>query len=129
MKIEHVALWTRQLDVMEAFYCRHFGAISSARYHNTAKAFESVFLSFESGARLELMSSPWVTPPEKAPDKVTQGLVHLAFSVGSRDAVHERTEELRASGSVVVGEPRVTGDGYFESVILDPDGNLIEITA
>ena len=128
MHIEHIALWTRRLEELRAFYCEHFGAVSGPKYFNSVKQFESYFISFESGARLEIMSSPQVSKRPTVPEVVPQGLVHLAFSVGSREQVLEMTERLRTAGISVIGEPRTTGDGYFESVVQDPDGNLIEIT-
>lgn len=128
MRIEHVALWTQRLEEMKAFYQRFFDAVPGENYCNPAKAFESCFLSFESGARLELMTHPAVRNTEDPSDQLRQGLVHLAMSTGSRERVLEKTEAVRCAGYRVIGEPRTTGDGYFESVIADPDGNLVEIT-
>ncbi len=128
MHIEHVALWTTRLEEMKQFYSRYFGARCGANYVNPAKAFESCFLTFGSGARLELMHHPAVMPPALPEGALPQGLVHLAFSAGSREAVQQMTETLRQAGYAVVGEPRLTGDGYYESVVLDPDGNRLEIT-
>jgi lactoylglutathione lyase len=127
--IEHVAIWTADLERLRAFYELHFGARSSARYSNPAKQFESYFLSFASGARLELMSRPSVAaPPSPAtPAATPSGYAHLAISVGSRARVDELTAQLRGAGVPVLDGPRQTGDGYYESVVLDPDGNRIEI--
>jgi len=125
MKIEHVAVWTADLEHSRAFYETYFGAVSNQKYTNLTKRFESYFLTFASGARLELMHMPELAPATPAQ---SIGWAHLAFSVGSQAAVDTLTERLRAEGYTVQGEPRTTGDGYYESVVLDPDGNLIEIT-
>ncbi len=126
MKIEHLAMWTQQLETMRAFYENYFHGRSSDQYSNPRTGFQSYFLSFENGARLELMQRADIAPRNSGTEQV--GLAHLAMSVGSRRAVDQLTERLRADGFQVVGEPRTTGDGYYESVILDPDGNRIEIT-
>lgn len=128
MKIEHIALWTKNLEKMKAFYTTYFAGKANEKYFNPTKKFESYFLTFDSGARLELMAMPSI--PDNHNDLAQQyiGLIHIAFSVGSKDKVTSLTEELRQSGYPVVGEPRTTGDGYYESCILDPDGNRIEIT-
>lgn len=127
-RITHVALWTHDVERLAAFYARHFGAAVGERYVNAAKGFVSRFLSFEDGARLELMSSSQLTPVAHAAGSERMGLTHLALSVGSQRRVDELTAELREAGCVVVGAPRRTGDGYYESVVLDPDGNRVEIT-
>jgi lactoylglutathione lyase len=126
MKIEHIALWVSDLENMKEFYSRYFGARPNQRYHNEKTGFTSYFLSFESSARLEIMSRPDVTTSRASAP--TYGYAHLAFSVGSKQMVLELTERLRNDGYEVAGEPRTTGDGYFESVIKDPEGNLVEIT-
>ena len=125
MKIEHVALWTQQLDRLKDFYITYFEGKAGNKYVNEKKAFASYFISFASGARLEIMHSPGVP---SVTERQHLGLVHLAFSVGSKEKVDALTEQLRNDGYEIVGEPRTTGDGYYESVVLDPDGNLIEIT-
>jgi lactoylglutathione lyase len=125
MKIEHLAIWTSDLDRLRSFYERYFGAVAGLKYHNPKKLFESYFLSFKGGARLELMYKPGL-PQDTHLDHT--GLAHFAISVGSQERVIELTEQLRHDGFSIAGEPRVTGDGYFESVVVDPDGNRIEIT-
>lgn len=127
MHIEHVAIWTHDLERLRDFYLRFFGGEAGPRYANPRTGFQSYFLTFAQGARLELMQMPGI--PERVNDPLVQftGLVHLAFSAGSEAEVVRLTETLRAAGCVVVGEPRRTGDGYFESVVLDPDGNRVEI--
>ena len=129
MRIEHVAIWTRDLKRCEQFYITYFGAIAGAHYLNPRKGFESCFLSFENGARLEAMTTTALALVESAPGAPRLGLTHLAISVGSEKGVNELTERLRSDGIAVVDGPRRTVDGYYESVVLDPDGNRIEICA
>jgi lactoylglutathione lyase len=128
MKIEHLALWTNQLELLKVFYVQFFGASSNEKYHNPLRKFSSYFLSFGDGARLELMQMPGI--PENSNDILLQntGLIHFAMSTGSKEKVDALTEAIRQAGFTVIGEPRWTGDGYYESVILDPDSNRIEIT-
>ncbi|HKR34041.1 MAG TPA: VOC family protein [Steroidobacteraceae bacterium] len=128
-RIEHIALWVDDLDTLSAFYARAFGAQVGTRYVNAAKGFESRFLTFESGARVELMKTTHLWPTRHAPGVERMGLTHLAISLGSEAAVNELTERLRSEGITVLDGPRRTGDGYYESVVLDPEGNRIEITA
>lgn len=125
MKLEHIALWVEDIERMRDFYCTYFQAAASEKYINTRKGFSSCFLSFESGARLEIMHRSGLSA---APSSESFGWAHLAISVGSGENVDKLTERLRNSGYTVAGEPRVTGDGYYESVVLDPEGNRIEIT-
>ncbi len=125
MKIEHMALWVRDLETMKSFYCTYFGAAASEKYSNEFKQFTSYFLKFNDGARLEIMHKPQI---ESKSVSAAYGWAHLAISTGSRDAVDRLTETLHKDGYTIAGEPRTTGDGYYESVILDPEGNQIEIT-
>ncbi|MBQ4279386.1 MAG: VOC family protein [Rikenellaceae bacterium] len=124
MKIAHVALWTRRLEELRAFYAKYFGAASGEKYVNAVKGFESYFLRFDGDASLEIIRSAQVTEPA-VPDRI--GWAHLAFGVADREAVRALTERMRRDGITVAGEPRQTGDGCYESVVLDPDGNRIEI--
>ncbi|MGE5678846.1 MAG: VOC family protein [Pseudomonadota bacterium] len=128
MKIEHVAIWTRDLEGMKGFYTGWFNGIAGDKYFNPDKSFESYFISFDSGARLELMQMPSV--PGNLNDTVSQylGLIHIGISVGSAEKVDSITADLKSAGYKVISEPRRTGDGYYESCILDPDGNRVEIT-
>jgi lactoylglutathione lyase len=128
-RIEHIALWTRDVDALCAFYAEHFGAHIGPRYENRAKGFASRFLRFDDGARLEVMSSTQLELPASAPGAQRIGLVHVAISLGSEPAVDALTQRLRDAGVPVLDGPRRTGDGYYESVVLDPEGNRIEITA
>ncbi|EAC4364438.1 glyoxalase/bleomycin resistance/extradiol dioxygenase family protein [Listeria monocytogenes] len=125
MKIEHVALWTTNLEQMKQFYVTYFGATANDLYENKKKGFTSYFLTFEDGARLEIMSRTDVTGKTTGENL---GWAHIAISTGTKEAVDELTEKLRQDGFAIAGEPRMTGDGYYESVVLDPEGNRIEIT-
>lgn len=128
ISIEHLAVWVNDLEAMRTFYQQHFGARANDLYHNQKKGFRSYFLTFPGGGpRLELMQRPDV-PDELAPGKEVRGFTHFAMALGSESAVEELTETLRAAGCTVVGEARTTGDGYYESVVLDPEGNRLELT-
>jgi lactoylglutathione lyase len=127
MRIEHVAIWTTDLVRCKQFYTAYFGATAGPTYRNPAKGFESCFLGFADGARLEAMTTTSLSLVELAPGAQRFGLTHLAISVGSEQIVEELTQRLRNDGIAVVDGPRRTGDGYYESVIIDPDGNRIEI--
>ncbi len=127
MKIEHIAIWTKNIDKMREFYETYFQAVCSPKYINVSKKFESYFLAFSDGARLELMSRPDVNTTNSTSMK--SGYTHVAFNLGSIEEVKLLTEKLRINGISVVGELRHTGDGYYESVILDPDGNSVELVA
>ena len=126
MKIDHIALYVKNLEVSKTFYETFFGAKSNELYHNPKTGLHTYFLSFDSGARLEIMWRPNLSKPL---DKVTsEGFIHFAFSVGSKEAVDALTQKIIDEGYICFSAPRTTGDGYYESVILDPDGNMIEIT-
>ncbi len=128
MKIEHVAVWTQNLERLKDFYKTYFEAEAGVKYVNKDKEFESYFLTFRSGARLELMRSPAVVSLPGDFEAQPMGYAHLAFSAGSEEQVDRLTARLRVDGYQIVSVPRRTGDGYYESAILDPDGNKIEIT-
>lgn len=148
MRIEHAALWAADLEVMKDFYIHHFGATASARYENPTKCFASYFLTFSDGARLELMRKDSIVENARREAKAEGndgraacdssanklvierlGFAHLAFSCGSEAEVDRLAKELVAKGFPVVSGPRRTGDGYYEAVIRDPEGNFLEITA
>lgn len=128
MKIEHIALWTNQLERMRAFYETYFNGRANQKYSNPKTGFQSYFMTFESGARLEIMQMAGIPANANEVKQQNLGLIHFAFSVGSETAVNNLTNQLRQDGYTILGEPRTTGDGYYESVILDPDNNRIEIT-
>lgn len=128
IKIEHLAIWAKDIDVLKAFYEKYFGAISNKLYHNPTKGFKSYFLSFGFGPRLEIMQKAGIQISTNNEFNESYGLIHFAMAVGSKENVDSKTEELRSGGFKIIGEPRTTGDGYYESVILDPENNRIEIT-
>lgn len=127
MKIEHIAIWTQNLELMKDFYIRFFKMTSNEKYFNSEKQFSSYFLSFHTGARIELMHRPDIAGFLNKPEEQF-GMTHFAVSVGSKTEVNRLTDELRTNGYKIFGEPRTTGDGYYESVVADPEGNRIEIT-
>lgn len=129
MKIEHIAVWVKDLEKNRAFYQKYFGAVSNEKYVNPIKNFQSYFLSFENGCRLEIMTRPDISESGNSYESQQFGIIHFAFSAGSKEKVNELTETLRKDGYTISGEPRATGDGYYESVILDPENNIIEIVA
>ena len=127
MRLNHVALWADDIESVRLFYMKYFGALCNDRYVNESKKFTSYFLSFDEGtACIELMNRPDIldTPFNRGQVK---GLAHLSISVGSREAVDELTRRLQTDGYTVIGQPRLTGDGFYESTILDPEGNNVEI--
>lgn len=126
MKIEHIALYVNNLEGARDFFIKYFGATSNEGYHNTRTDFRSYFLTFEDGSRLEIMTKPELTDSGDFLNRY--GYAHLAFSVGSREAVDDLTDRLKSEGYPVYSGPRITGDGYYESCILGFEGNLIEIT-
>ena len=129
MTINHAALWVSDLEGMKLFYERCFGAMAGQRYENPKKGFSSYFLSFSSGARLELMHKEGMMRPESDdPRGERAGMSHLAFSTGSEAEVDRLTGDFSERGIKILSRPRRTGDGYYESVIADPEGNTIEIT-
>ncbi|UHO37621.1 VOC family protein [Chryseobacterium capnotolerans] len=129
MKIEHIAVWVKDLEKTRTFYQKYFGATSNEKYVNPVKNFESYFLSFDNGCRLEIMTRADIKESENFYESQQFGIIHFAFSAGSKEKVNELTEVLRNDGYTIAGEPRTTGDGYYESVILDPENNIIEIVA
>lgn len=128
MHIEHLAIWVRDLETMKRFYEHYFQASANHKYHNPAKQFESYFLSFEGGPRLELMHNPGITQVLENATLQHVGLIHFAVSVGSEAKVNAMTAQFINDGYQVIDGPRWTGDGYYETVVLDPENNRIEIT-
>lgn len=126
MKIEHVAIWTNRLEEMKEFYEKFFDGKSNEKYVNVKKNFESYFITFKSGTRLELMK---IAPmKEKQTPQPLSGYTHVAFSVDSENKVDELTNVIKKEGFKINSEPRRTGDGYYESSFFDPDGNIVELT-
>ena len=128
MKIEHLAIWVKDIETMKHFYEKYFHGKAGERYHNFKKNFYSYFISFEEGCRLELMNRPNIPKDESSITMERMGIIHFAISVGSKEKVDQMTKQLRTDGYEIIGEPRTTGDGYYESVVLDPENNRIEIT-
>ena len=130
MKLEHIAIWTSQLELLKDYYVKYFDGVPNKKYENTVKNFESYFLSFDTGARLELMRMPDI--PENKNDTVKDqhlGIIHLAFGVDSPWDVDRKAEELKNDGYPILSGPRKTGDGYYEFETLDPDNNRLEVTS
>ena len=126
MKIEHVAMYVNDLESMKNFFIKYFGAKSNDGYHNPAKKFRSYFLTFDGETRLEIMNKAEMVDAEKILTRT--GFIHIAFSVGSKEKVDALTAQLKSDGYEVISGPRTTGDGYYESCIVDIEGNQIEIT-
>ena len=126
MKIEHAAMYVNDLEGVRDFFVRYFDAVSNDGYHNIKTGFRSYFLCFSDGARLEIMNRPDMSDGDK--DVMHTGYIHLAFSTGSREKVDELTKKLKDDGYEILSSPRTTGDGYYESCVLGPEGNQIEIT-
>lgn len=127
MKIEHLAIWVDDIELLRQFYLTYFDVCCNDKYINPKRNYTSYFLSFgEEKSRIELMHIPDKQEPVSRGQM--KGLAHFAISVGSKGAVDTLTERLRKDGYTITGEPRTSGDGYYESVVLDPEGNSIEIT-
>jgi lactoylglutathione lyase len=126
MRIEHIAMYVNDLEKTREFFIKYFNAVSNDGYHNQTTNFRSYFLTFEDGARLEIMNKPDMCDAEK--DLARMGYSHIAFSLGSKNAVEKLTEILKKDGYQVISGPRTTGDGYYESCIIGIEGNQIEIT-
>lgn len=126
MKIEHIAMYVNDLEKTKEFFEKYFEATSNAGYYNTQTKFRSYFLTFDNGARIELMNKPNIDDMEKPLTRT--GYIHIAFNVGSKEKVDLLTEQLKKDGYEIVSGPRTTGDGYYESCIIGIEGNQIEIT-
>ena len=126
MRIDHVAMYVNDLEKTRDFFVRYLDGKSNGGYHNAKTGFRSFFLSFDDGARLEIMNKPDMADPEKPLNRT--GLIHVAFSAGSRERVDALTQRLTNDGYQVVSGPRTTGDGYYESCVVAIEGNQIEIT-
>lgn len=126
MRIEHIAMYVNDLRAARDFFMKYLGASSNDGYHNVKTGFRSYFLSFDSGARLELMTRPGMSDNSKELSRT--GYIHIAFSVGNKTTVDSITKQLKEDGYEVISGPRTTGDGYYESCIIGIEGNQIEIT-
>jgi len=126
MHIDHIAMYVNNLEATKDFFIKYFNATSNEGYHNKNTDFRSYFLTFDSGARLEIMKKPVMSDEEK--DVNRTGYIHIAFSLGTKEAVDELTEKFKQDGYDVISGPRTTGDGYYESCIVGIEGNQIEIT-
>jgi len=129
MKIDHLAIWVKDIEQMRQFYLKYFNTTSGEKYFNPIKEFTSYFISFnEGGCRIELMHRPDIADiPGKRGSAM--GNAHFAITLGSKNAVNDLTELLRKDGYIIESEPRTSGDGYYESAALDPEGNIVEIIA
>ena len=125
MQIEHIAIWVKDLEKMKKFYEKYFNVISSELYCNKNTGFKSYFLNFDNGSRIEIMSKLDINEKKQ---EILLGYAHISIAVGSKENVNELTKMLRKDGFETVSGPRTTGDGYYESVIYDPENNLIELT-
>ena len=128
MKIEHISMWVENINRTRDFYMKYFELSCNEKYENTSKGFSSYFLSFTSGARIEIMQKLDVIDNERDFEKNYYGFAHFAISVGSETKVDSVTHKLKSDGFTVLDGPRKTGDGYYESVVLDPENNRVEIT-
>ena len=126
-RLEHVAIWVKDIETMKSFYVKYFQGKAGEIYHNPTKQYYSYFISFDSGTRIELMQRADIS--DRLQDSpLFLGITHLAFSVDSKERVDALTEQLRTDGYKIVSGTRTTGDGYYESSVYDPENNLIEIT-
>jgi lactoylglutathione lyase len=129
MIIDHVAIWTTQLEKLKDYYVKYFNGTANKKYLNKVRNFESYFVTFESGTRLELMQMPGVPPNRNDKiEKQYQGLIHISFGVNTMVMVDEKLKELVNDGYKILKGPRKTGDGYYEFETLDPDDNRIEVS-
>ncbi len=127
MKIDHIAIWAEDLEVLRKFYMQYFDMSCSDLYANPKKNFSSYFLSFEDGVtRIEIMNIPGRDAPSSRGD--LKGIAHFAISVGSKENVDSMAKILRKDGFTILSDPRTTGDGYYECAVADPEGNYVEIT-
>ncbi|MGN0278549.1 MAG: VOC family protein [Lachnospiraceae bacterium] len=126
MRIEHLAMYVNDLEGEKKFFETYFDAKAGEKYVHEEIGFSSYFLNFRDGARLELMHNTEMDDPEKSRKRT--GFIHIAFAVDGKDVVDELTAKLKNDGYEVISGPRTTGDGYYESCVLDPEGNQIEIT-
>jgi len=125
IKIEHIALWAQNIDRICKFYQKYFGAKIGELYINSKRGFYSRFIEFEKGSRLEVMNQGDL---KHSTDNSHFGYAHISISVGSRESVDNITKQMELDRMIIQSYPRITGDGYYESTVLDPEGNIVEIT-
>ena len=129
MKIDHIGIYVQDLKKVADFYTKYFkGTLSQPAYHNPKKNFTSHFISFESGAKLEIMHQPTIPVVKKEPKEQYIGFIHVAFSVGSKENVDKLAAQLKEDGYDIIDGPRTTGDGFYEACVLDPENNRVEFT-
>ena len=104
VRIEHVALYVKDLERARDFYIKYFGVVSNDGYYNRKTGFRSYFLSFGDGARLELMNKADAADSQK--QLAQMGYIHIALSVGDRERVDELTNLLKEDGYKVISGPR-----------------------
>lgn len=127
MKIDHIAIFVKDLEASKAFYQKYFAASANGGYYNPKSGLRTYFLSFDGGARIKIMHRPDVA--ENSGRALSTGYAHMSFCVGSKSAVDALIEKLQSDGVSIAGFPRTTGDGYYEACVFDPDGNQVEIVA
>jgi len=129
MLLDHIAIWTKHPEELKNYYSTFFDGEPNNKYTNPVSGFESYFLTFESGTRLEIMSKPDI--PENKNDtigKQHEGIIHFAFGVSNKQEVDNKAIQLTQAGFRILSGPRKTGDGYYEFETLDPDNNRLEVT-
>lgn len=129
MILEHIAIWTRNIDVLKDFYVKYFGAAHKEKYVSTedfGEHFESYFLSFDNDCRLELMQMARIPAGDAAGGNETLGMTHFSFAMESRQELDALAARIEADGHRLIGKPHTTGDGFYEACVLDPDGNRVE---
>lgn len=127
MKIDHIAIYVENLEATKEFFIKYFNATANNLYHNPKTELSTYFLSFEDNTRLEIMSRPNMIKTEF--NLYRQGFIHLSFSLGNKEKVNELTARLKNDGYEILSEPRTTGDGYYESYVLGPENNILELIA
>lgn len=127
MKVDHIAIYVRNLEDAKNFYVKYFNAKPNNKYHNPKTLLETYFLSFDSDTRIEIMTRPNLKDMSVEPFRA--GLIHLAFKLGSKELVNAKVEQLKLDGYQIITTPRTSGDGYYEACISDGEGNFIEIIA